>query len=734
MNKNRIFRSLLFLTAVIAATGAAAESRGHDVIEEIVVTATKREASAQKVPVSIAAIGEQRLTDLGIDAVTDLSNVVAGLDMNNQGPGESSIAIRGISEMTDDFFITPTVGLYVDEVPLVAHPTRSPELGLFDAARVEVLRGPQGTLFGDGSLGGTIRVISNKPDSTAFYGSVGARYSSWDGGDDNQSANGFINIPISEDKLALRVTATWQDNGGYIDNGLAGTLVRDIKDMNHSDFSTVRAALRATPTDTLTLDLVYNHSDLDVNDIAEEESPRIKNRNILEPNTNEMDMWSATINWDLGWATLVSATGYTEIDQTNSYEITDFVVPLVPTLQFFLPPLAGTTVQAANFDFDTQQETFTQEIRLVSNVDEPLQWTVGAFFRNDKRHLFEDIFTFPDDLGTALGAPALDFTFDQEFDQLAFFGELDYEMGNFNVILGARYYEEDKESVSATNGWITFAPPETNRGEDDGDVFIPKVVVSYTPSDTFTGYVSYTKGFRAGGVNPLADAAAALGATLPSGFDPENLEAMEVGIKKIWNEGRIRSNIYLYQNDWQDMIQQVVDPPTNFSYKANVGKATSTGLEVELEVLLTERLSLAMAASYIDAEFDNDVIDPGTGAQLLASGNRIPGIPELSYNVSLDYRQPIGQFQGHFRLDYSFRGDVYSEVSNLPITKTDDLTILNIRAGISSNNWDLHLFSNNVTNEDGAVIAFTPLTPSINTVEGTFVRPRETGIELRYRF
>lgn len=725
----------LALAAFLWITPLGAMGASGDPIEEIIVTATKREASLQKVPMSISALQEETLLDAGMNQVTSLSTLVAGLDANNQGPGESSIAIRGIPDMTGDFFVNPTVGLYVDEIPMVGHPARSPELSLYDAERVEVLRGPQGTLFGDGSLGGTIRVITNKPDTERLSGGMLGTLSSWDGGGENLAMKGFVNVPLIEEKLAVRLTGSFRDDGGYIDNELPGTLVEDTSNTNSYESSHLRAALRAHPTETLTLDFVYSWSDLDVQDITEEQFPGVKNRNILEPNTNEMNLAGLTVTWDSSWATLVSATAYTTIDQTNSYEISDFVVPLIPTLQFFFPAeLGGLTVSAANFDFVNEQETFTQELRLVSPGSSDFNWTVGAFYRNDKRDQYEDIFTFPDDIGAGMGAPTLDFTFEQEFDQWAVFGEFDYQMGDFNVLLGGRYYEEDKSSSTATLGWITFAPPLISQSDDDADTFIPKVVVSYIPDNTLTTYVSYTEGFRAGGVNALSEAALAFGATLPSGFGPEDLSAWEIGVKKSWLSGSLQTNLYVYRNTWEDMIQSFIDADTNFGYEGNAGEAESQGFEFELVATPIDRLNLIFGAAYIDTEFKEDVFDATTGDQLVVEGNRIPGIPEWSYSLSADYSVPIGALQGFARADFYHRDTTYSEPSNSDISKTDKLDILNLRVGVRQERWSAYLFANNVTNEDGAVLAFPPLTPSINAVDATFVAPREVGLDLRVHF
>ncbi len=364
-----------------------------------------------------------------------------------------------------------------------------------------------------------------------------------------------------------------------------------------------------------------------------------------------------------------------------------------------------------------------------------LNWTVGLFYRDDERRQFEDVLTFPDDIGLEpMGVRALDFNFKQEIEQKAVFGELDYQIGDINLLVGGRYYKEDKKSFTVTKGWLTFAAPEANSGEDDASVFIPKAVVKYTPTDTFTTYLSYSEGFRAGGVNALADSAGAIGVFIPSGFDPENLASWEIAFKKTWLDRRLRTDVYFYRNSWDDMIQSFFEPETGFSYEGNAGKSESQGVEFEVTAAATERLDVSFGITYIDTEFKEDVFEPETGRQLVVAGNRIPRIPEWSYNLALDYRIPLGQFDGLLRADYSYRGDTFSEVQNSAISKTDNLNILNLRAGVMGERWGVFLFASNVTNEDGSVVAITPGTPSASFVDATFVAPRELGIEARYEF
>ncbi len=738
-NKYIIKKQLLSacLVAVLGAYGipalAAVEADDEFAIDEIIVTATKRETTLQDVALSISVLSEEMISNSGITSVQNLSSMVAGLDANNQGPGLSNLTIRGITNTSDSFFVNSTVGFYVDEIPVAGDPLRSPELSLFDAQRVEVLRGPQGTLFGDGSLGGTIRVITNKPDSKEFSGRAVGTYSSWDGGGDNYELKGVINIPVIEDKLAFRVSGSYKDDGGYIDNELPGTLIEDITDINTYESKSVRAALRATPNEDLTIDLVYRYSDLDVNDIREEQSPSVKNRNILEPNTNVMNSGALTIEYNLGWASFVSASAYTDIVQTNAHEITDFVI--TPFFPGMCPSGFGFSLCASSFDFMDDIQTFTQEMRLVSSGDGPLNWTIGGFYRNDERHEFEDLFTFPDDISPLFfgGVKSLDIDFVQSANQYAAFGEFDYQMGDINLLVGGRYYKETKTSTNVTGG--ALVAPANSTTDDSNEVFIPKAVIKYTPSSDFTAYVSYSEGFRAGGVNALASAAKAFdpSSNIPDGYGPEELRAWELGLKKIWMDGRVRTNLFLYRNSWKDMIQDFIDVG-NFGFTDNAGDAVSKGFEIELAATPMDGLNIAFNISHNDATFSDDIFDPVSGAQLVIGGNLIPGMARWSYNSTLEYRYPIGEVEGLFWASFSHRGRTFSEVANSEISKTDNLDILNLRIGVAGDQWGVYLFGNNMTQERGAVLAFPPLNPSFNAVDATFVSPRELGVELRFNF
>jgi len=317
-----------------------------------------------------------------------------------------------------------------------------PEFAMWDANRVEVLRGPQGTLFGEGSMGGTIRVITNKPDSSDFYGRVQAEVSTIDGGDTGYAGRGVVNIPLAEDTLALRLTLSHIDQGGWVD-------VPDLdeEDTNNIQSTDIRATLRWTPSDKLTVDLSYMYQDLELDNTFGQTSPGVLDPQDqlsyagpvgqLSTEASDYDLINLTIDYDLGFASLVSATS--SFNQDRSW--LDDLTPQMP-LFFGIPGTSDSTGS-------TTVDVFTQEFRLVSSGDERLDWTTGVFFKTNDR---EAVQTFYFDLpawGLVDNAASLQ---ESSADSWAVFAEIDFEFTDrWSGQLGGRYYSDDRELTQQTS-------------------------------------------------------------------------------------------------------------------------------------------------------------------------------------------------------------------------------------------------------------------------------------------
>jgi len=333
----------LLTAAAIPATTWAQDQTDNEydelIIEEVIVTAQKREQAAQDIPISLFAVTGDTLEQAGINSLEGIRDIAAGLEIVSVNPGAVQIAMRGVTNLSGGIESTAAVGYYLDETPVSAFATAMPEFAMWDANRVEVLRGPQGTLFGEGSMGGTIRVITNKPDSSDFYGRVQAEGSTVDGGDTGYAGRGVVNIPLAEDTLALRLTLSHIDQGGWVD-------VPDLdeEDTNNIQSTDIRAALRWTPSNKLTVDLSYMYQDLELDNTFGQTSPGVLDPQDqlsyagpvgqLSTEASDYDLFNLTIDYDLGFASLVSAT-------SNFNQDRSWLDDLTPQMPLFFGP-AGT--------------------------------------------------------------------------------------------------------------------------------------------------------------------------------------------------------------------------------------------------------------------------------------------------------------------------------------------------------------------------------------------------------
>ena len=305
-----LFIAATFPVVTWAQDQATDESGDALIIEEVIVTAQKRDQVAQDIPISIFAITESVLEQSGINSLEGIRDITAGLEIVSSSPGAVQIAMRGVTNLSGTIESTAAIGYYLDETPISAFATAMPEFALWDASRVEVLRGPQGTLFGEGSMGGTIRVITNKPEATEFYGRLQGEISSVDGGDTGYSGRGVLNVPLMEDQLSFRLTFSHLDRGGWVE--VPDLNLKDTNDLKATD---IRAALRWTPNDKLTLDFSYMYQDIDLDNTWGQTSPGVLDPqeqipfagpiNQLSTEDSNYDLFNLTIDYDFGFASLV---------------------------------------------------------------------------------------------------------------------------------------------------------------------------------------------------------------------------------------------------------------------------------------------------------------------------------------------------------------------------------------------------------------------------------------------
>ena len=662
----------LSLLAIAVSAPAAAQDAGaaEDDSNIIIVTATKRDANLQDIPFSINAQTAEDIQKSGAVTLEDLSRNVAGLSVQNLGPGQSQVSVRGVSAgqvVRDQPGVKEQVGVYLDE-SVISLSLFTPDIDLYDLNRVETLRGPQGTLFGSGSVGGTIRYITNQPKIGVTEGSVEANLNLVDGDDIGGHLKGAVNIPMG-DTAAIRAVGYYTRYGGFINAvGPAGG-----DDVNSGERYGGRLALTFEPSDNLSITprVVYQKITADGfnrQDIYnlygnqftttrpqvtyDEREQYLLLREGFEDETLIADL---NLNVGLGGAKLTSVTSYINRDILVSRDASALTGSVSVDLGF---PTAGVLLPSNLVD-TTDLETWSQELRLASDNDSPFQWVLGAFYSKVDRVYTQTLPTPGYDAVTdaTLGAGtsaavANGFAANSPYNaflpydikQFALFGEVSYDLSDaFTATAGGRYYDF-KETRSFKSGGL-FANGDNRTDSTKSSGFTPRFLLSYDLSDAVTVNAQASKGFRLGGVNdplnlPLCSPA---DAALFGGFqdyDDESLWNYELGVK---SQGRgFTFNAAGFYNDIKN-LQVTLDAGSCSSRVVfNVPKAHSMGVEFELGLSPTDGLDLNLSGSLIEAEFDSTL--PGVLAATtgIREGNRLPSVPKFQLSASGSYEWPIG--------------------------------------------------------------------------------------------
>ena len=717
-------------TASLAASAQAAAADVEPALDEIIVTAQKRDETAQEVPISLVALSGRSIEAQGIQDIADLADSIAGLSIVSIAPGSNSFAARGITTLGGSLETNSAVGYYVDEVPVSAS-GQGPEFALWDVERVEVLRGPQGTLFGEGSMGGTIRVITMKPDLAEFGARVEGSLATIEDGGGSNSLRAMLNIPIVAGKFGLRLLAGAIDEDGWID-------VPDLgeKDANTREQLDVRLAARWKPSDVATIDLSFMRETLETGTEYTSTSPRLMQptdalpgagpAGYLAPTDTTTQNANVTVSYDFAAATLVSATSYFDYKSDWIIDLTPFV-PL-----FFGPATGGTAFNPPHAD----STLWSQEIRLASSGESRLKWTVGAFYKKSER-LDERGFQF--NLLNAFGVPGFNLndvsrtrdTSDSESYSL--FGEIDYAFtDDWSVQIGLRYYEDDRDYrfLQLTDSLVFGAMAGTSlqASGSDSDV-APKISFSWKPNEDVHVYAKAAKGFRSGGTNGDSERSA----LVPADYSAEELWSYEVGAKTSLAPNVV-ANLGLYYNDWTNLQLPFITPDGLFPFTANAGSARALGGEFELSATLpVQGLKATVSLAYTDAEITEQV-ENAVGGIVARKGNRIPITPEWTSNLGLDYRRAVGgSLFAVARANWAHRSKTYSDAENTDFQINGNYDQVYASLGLAGDGWSADLFADNLFDEDSTTFKYNRVV-AVPLTWTTYVRPRTLGIKFRKEF
>jgi iron complex outermembrane receptor protein len=638
-------------------------------LQEVTVTATRREESLSRVPISVTALTQESLDSRGIKDFSEVARFTPGVNFDNSGT--NNISIRGISGTGG----AGTTGIYIDDTPIQMRALAfSPDEALpksFDIDRVEVLRGPQGTLFGSGSEGGTVRYLTTQPSLTKS--SIYSRYevATTQGGDLSYEAGVAVGGPLVADQLGARITAWYRRDGGWIDREDPYTHAIVDKNDNHEETVLLRLAFLWAPSERWAITPSFYYQDRKRHDISTYwplYSDPGNNRFVdADPNArNSPDRFylpALKIEGDFGTTRLISNTSFYHRQNQTGYEGTLYnlgyyqtqnAAPIFlnsPTSPWLVPyPLLdGNGLHVPGLDYrspstiDNGQENLTQEIRLQSaDPNSRLVWTVGVFGNENRQTYLEQIhdpmlnqltmlvlglpytqvFCYLNASGVCTGPDAYDprFPFDSYFlktsskdTQAAIFGEFTYSLTErFKATLGARYSHMKYTFDTLTGGPQLYAPPRTGTGDITEHAFTPKVSLQFQadPNDLF--YATYAKGFRPGGANnPIPYAACPTDfnnfgiPANPGTFSSDSVKSYEIGAKNNF-ENRVRIATSLYYIKWNNIQQLIVPPVCQISFIANTGDAAVRGADIQADISVTSALGLELAAGYTRALYTKD--------------------------------------------------------------------------------------------------------------------------------
>jgi iron complex outermembrane receptor protein len=681
--------------------------------EEVVVTAQKREELLRNVPQSVTAITEETLERLQANDFTDYAGHVPGLAVTGGQPGNSRVTLRGLNTGG----VASTVGIYVDETPfgsstsLVNAAALALDLDPYDVTRIEVLRGPQGTLYGANTLGGLIKFVTAAPDPTEFSGRASGGYETTEGGDSSWSARAMVNVPLG-DQAALRISGLRRSEGGYVDDPSRG-----VEDVNGVETSGWRAAFLLNATDDLAIRLSAQSQDIDSENseaVAYFQSP-------LEPVAGDTDQFSpfdvtsdvtyrilnGTIDWDLGWASLISSTSYSELEQ---FHLED------GTLAFGLPSFLVESIP---------QDKVTQEVRLASNGDGPLEWLLGAFYTSENGLLDQEIF-FGTPPGIVTGLTA---TIDSEYQETAVFGGVTYHFSDqFDVALGARYAENEQSMVQGG----TAVSNGTEESSDDA--FTYSIAPRWRPNDRTMIYARLATGYRPGGPNILG-----VPSVIPPTFGPDQTTNYEIGVKVDLIEGLLRLDAAAFHIDWEDIQLLVFDGAV--AGNANGGGAESQGVEWSAILTPSDALTVVWSGAYTDAQLTDDTDPIVVGG---AVGDPLPYAPEWASTLDVTYEwTAFGDNTAHVGGAWRYVGEqstgfpgVGGILFGAEQIELPSYNILDLRAGVEFDAFSLDVFARNVTDERAVTQfgGFGQTLPDAPNGSAVLVRPRTIGVSLSARF
>ena len=728
--------------------------------EQIVVTAQKRTETLIEVPASVAVLGGDTLEDRHVEDLRDLSSLVSGLTVTGTEPGTTRLTMRGINTGG----VASTVGIYTDDVPfgsssgLANGAVLAGNFDTFDLARIEVLRGPQGSLYGASSVGGALKFVMNQPTTAGFEARVLATSETAAGGGPGYSLKGLANVPLG-DRFALRATGFYRSDEGFIDsiginpvaslanpavNIIAGTRV--ARNINTITSSGGRLAALYQPSEQFSLLLTAQMQDLesgapnavDADPVTLEPlaNDEVQSSYYEQPVKTKYRVSSATATWGLGAASLASVTSYSTFEQNLHLDATIASGltggPPLASLVTFLFGNDETRPLSARLPQTTSTDKFSQELRLVSPRNKTFEWLIGGFYTNEESTIRQDILAVEAATGNvAQGIPDLAVVaLPSEYKELALFGNTTWHVTpRFDLSLGARQSRNEQVASQSADGPLVGGPAQFDNVESNESPFTYSVSGRFAPSVNSSIYGRLATGFRPGGPNVLPPN---VPAGTPLTYRSDSLTSYEAGWKASGAGGRSSVDLSVFYLDWTDI--QLFAVVNGFGINGNGGTAESKGAELTASFIPAAGLTLSLNGAYTDAVLTRDT-DPLVGG---LSGDPMPYTPKWAAGLRGDYewgvRSGATAFVGggvSYVGDRTFNFISRNDAGNLHTIGS--YVTVDLRAGTEVGRWLVELYGKNLTDETGiATVSAAGAFPN-GALGLAYIRPRTIGLSLGVR-
>lgn len=712
----------LFAQSSDTAAPEATKSRN---IETVVVTAQKREEILQDVPASISVLGGEQVENLSLNSLSDFATYVPGFAVSSGGsPGLARLTLRGIQTGGGG---APLVGMYINDAPVGS--SRSPssyilDLLPYDVKRIEVLRGPQGTLYGAGAMGGLVKYVLREADPSNFEARFGGTLETTANSDrPSWGSRGTVNAPLIDGVLAVRASGYYNDDAGFIDNAGIG-----VKNENTVTRKGGRVALFYQPAENLeiTASALFQNIDsagkavVQLNALTDEPVvDRYTHNTALPEQLNQkLQFYSLTVNWDLGFGKLTSASSFSRADNTSQFDYT-------PVYGRFCPILSGGAVAPCLTDLpdSNQLDKFTQEVRLSSSADQKLSWMLGAFYTDEDGVNAQQVRAL-DAAGEPVPSmnPLLDYYSPNTYKEKAVFGNATYEFSDrFDVTAGGRWANNKQLLRSRLVGPL-IGPDQIVRAESEDNVFTWMLSPRFHFKDGSMVYGRVATGYRPGGPNsPLPE--------VPPQFNSDTTTSYEAGYKASLLNGAVAVDLAVFYIDWKD-IQISARNANGINYRANGSTASSRGVEFTTSYQVTDHLRLGATGSYTNAILEEAVASLGGKA-----GDRLPQSPHWTGSLTADYETQLGsnwmlQLGGGYR----YFDSTFSAVESSPAAlEVPEQNIVDLYGGGTLNDrTSIRLYVRNVFNDRSYTNWNDTNTPGFpNFVP---VQPRTIGVNVDLRF